>query len=214
MYKNFMYEAVNAAPVGYAIEAILTQSDMDQLMNGGKIIKTDAAWKNIENETISIKIKTLTIQVGADTQTMVLNDEVTLTITQEMANSVVTNIKTGGTVSEAITGITVNFIKSNDDIQIKKQNESQMTKLLTFNQFVNEAKGKNWIVDVVGDMKKGALKKEMGGKVTAEKIAKSEAELAKKDKDKKKPGLQLDAKDAKKHKRNVLAKNLMATQKK
>ena len=37
----------------------------------------------------------------------------------------------------------------------------------------------------------------------------SEAKLKKKDKDKKKPGLQLGEKDAKTHKRNVLAKNLM-----
>lgn len=84
--------------------------------------------------------------------------------------------------------------------------------IMSFDQFVTEGK-KNWIADVVKGMKKGALKDEMGGKVTKEKIAKSEKALAKKDKDKKKPGLQLDAKDAKAHKRNVLAKNLLNAQK-
>jgi hypothetical protein len=62
-------------------------------------------------------------------------------------------------------------------------------------------------------MKKGTLRKEMGKKkgeeITAKELAKSEAKLKKKDKDKKKPGLQLNTKDAKTHKRNVLAKNLM-----
>jgi hypothetical protein len=84
--------------------------------------------------------------------------------------------------------------------------------IMSFNQFVNEGK-MNWIDDVVKSMDKGALKKKMGGKVTKEKIAKSEKALAKKDKDKKKPGLQLDAKDAKSHKRNVLAKNLLNAKK-
>ena len=81
----------------------------------------------------------------------------------------------------------------------------------TFGQFVNEGKKDKWIADI--DMKKGALRKEMGKKkeekVKPSDITKSEAKLAKKDKDKKKPGLQLDKKDAKTHKRNVLAKNLM-----
>jgi hypothetical protein len=84
--------------------------------------------------------------------------------------------------------------------------------IMSFDQFVNEGK-MNWIDDVIKSMDKGALKKKMGGKVTKEKIAKSEKALAKKDKDKKKPGLQLDAKDAKSHKRNVLAKNLLNAQK-
>lgn len=90
-----------------------------------------------------------------------------------------------------------------------QKNETTMIK--TFDQFVNEAKKEKWIADI--DMKKGALRKEMGKKkgekVSTKDIAKSEAKLAKKDKDKKKPGLQLDKKDAKTHKRNVLAKNLM-----
>lgn len=81
----------------------------------------------------------------------------------------------------------------------------------TFDQFVNEAKKDKWIADI--DMKKGALRKEMGKKkgekISAKDIAKSEAKLEKKDKNKKKPGLQLDKKDAKTHKRNILAKNLM-----
>jgi hypothetical protein len=83
----------------------------------------------------------------------------------------------------------------------------------SFDDFVGEAKKNSgqWIKDL--DMKKGALRKEMkkgkGEKISAKDLAKSEAKLKKKDKDKKKPGLQLDAKDAKTHKRNVLAKNLM-----
>jgi len=93
-------------------------------------------------------------------------------------------------------------------------NESiELRKILSFNQFVNEGK-KKWIADVVKDMKKGALKKELGGeKVTKSKIAEEEAELAKKDKNKKKPGLQLNAKDAKTHKRDILALNLLNAQK-
>lgn len=86
--------------------------------------------------------------------------------------------------------------------------------IMSFDSFVGEAKkakDKTWIKDI--DMKKGALRKEMKKgkeeKITPAEIAKSEAKLKKKDKDKKKPGLQLNAKDAKTHKRNVLAKNLM-----
>lgn len=86
--------------------------------------------------------------------------------------------------------------------------------ILSFDSFVGEAKkskDEKWIKDI--DMKKGALRKEMKKgeeeKITAAELAKSEAKLKKKDKDKKKPGLQLNAKDAKTHKRNVLAKNLM-----
>jgi hypothetical protein len=80
----------------------------------------------------------------------------------------------------------------------------------SFDAFVQESKH-TWIKDV--PMKKGTLRKEMGKKkgeeITAKELAKSEAKLKKKDKDKKKPGLQLNTKDAKTHKRNVLAKNLM-----
>lgn len=76
-----------------------------------------------------------------------------------------------------------------------------------FDQFVNEAK-KQWIKDI--DMKKGALKKEMGKKkLTAKDLATEEKKLKAKDKDKKKPGLQLGKKDATTRKRLVLAKNLM-----
>lgn len=77
-----------------------------------------------------------------------------------------------------------------------------------FNQFLNEAKKEKWISKL--DMKKGALKKEMGKEeLTAADLAKKEKGLKKKDKDKKKPGLQLSKKDAKTRKRIVLAKNLM-----
>lgn len=83
--------------------------------------------------------------------------------------------------------------------------------IMSFENFVSEAKKEKWIGDI--EMKKGALRKEMhkdkGEKITSAEIAKSEAKLKKKDKDKKKPGLQLSKKDAKTHKRNVLAKNLM-----
>jgi hypothetical protein len=90
-------------------------------------------------------------------------------------------------------------------------NESRS--IMSFSQFVNEEKKNKWIADVVKDMDKGALRKEMklkkGEEMNLSDIAKSEAKLKKKDKDKKKPGLQLDAKDAKTHKRNTLAKNLI-----
>jgi len=80
----------------------------------------------------------------------------------------------------------------------------------SFDDFVSEAK-KELITDIL--MKKGALRKEMKKgkeeKISLADLKKSEAKLKKKDKDKKKPGLQLGAKDAKTHKRNVLAKNLM-----
>lgn len=81
----------------------------------------------------------------------------------------------------------------------------------SFDEFIGEAKKEKWIAKV--DMEKGALRKEMkkkkGEEISPEEIEASEKKLAKKDKDKKKPGLQLNKKDAKTHKRNVLAKNLM-----
>jgi hypothetical protein len=83
-----------------------------------------------------------------------------------------------------------------------------MSSIKNFNQFLNEAKKEKWIGKL--DMKKGALKKEMGKEeLTAADLAKKEKELKKKDKDKKKPGIQLSKKDAKTRKRIVLAKNLM-----
>lgn len=79
----------------------------------------------------------------------------------------------------------------------------------SFNSF-NEAKGEKWIQDAIKNP--GALKKSMGKKED-EKISKSEinAELAKlkaKDKDPKKPGAQLNKKDATKKRRLELAKTL------
>jgi len=79
----------------------------------------------------------------------------------------------------------------------------------SFNSF-NEAKGEKWIQDAIKNP--GALKKSMGKK-EGEKISKSEisAELSKlkaKDKDSKKPGAQLDKKDATKKRRLELAKTL------
>lgn len=81
----------------------------------------------------------------------------------------------------------------------------------SFDEFIGEAKKEKWIAKV--NMEKGALRKEMkkkkGEEISPDEIEASEKKLAKKDKDKKKPGLQLNKKDAKTHKRNVLAKNLM-----
>jgi hypothetical protein len=83
-----------------------------------------------------------------------------------------------------------------------------MSVIKNFSQFLNEAKKDKWIDTI--DMKKGALKKEMGKeKLTNADLAKKMKALKKKDKDTKKPGLQLSKKDAKTQKRVVLAKNLM-----
>ena len=138
-----------------------------------------------------------------------------------------------------IDGITINFIKSNDintedqptvqpasDEQIAagsvtpEPTEGEITEtksIMNFDQFVSESKKVNWIADAVKGMDKGTLKKDLkvkeGEKVTKSKIAKKEAELKKKDKDKKKPGLQLNPKDAKTHKRDILAVNLLNAQK-
>lgn len=114
-------------------------------------------------------------------------------------------------VKDVVQQIVTNIAKGTKAPETETVQKNESTMIKTFDQFVNEAKKEKWIGDI--DMKKGALRKEMGKKkgekLTAADIAKSEAGLKKKDKDKKKPGLQLAAKDAKTHKRNVLAKNLM-----
>jgi hypothetical protein len=79
----------------------------------------------------------------------------------------------------------------------------------SFNSF-NEKKGEKWIQDAIKNP--GALKKSLGKK-EEEKISKKEieAELKKlkaKDKDPKKPGAQLDKKDATKKRQLELAKTL------
>jgi len=82
-----------------------------------------------------------------------------------------------------------------------------MDKLQSFESF-NEEKKDKWIQDAI--KKPGALKKSLG-KGKDEKITKTEIEkeLSKlKDKDKKKPGTQLDKKDATKKRRLELAKTL------
>lgn len=81
--------------------------------------------------------------------------------------------------------------------------------LMKFDEFVNEAKKKEkWIGKI--DMKEGALKKSLKkDEITSDLIAKELSKLSGKDKDKKKEGLQLNKKDAKKRKQLVLAKNLM-----
>ncbi len=142
-------------------------------------------------------------------------------------------------VKPIINGLTVNFIKSNevapeDETNIEPASDEQIAtgavtpestegaieetkSIMKFDQFVSESKKGNWLADVVKGMDKGALKKDLkvkeGEKVTKSKIAKKEAELKKKDKDKKKPGLQLNDKDAKTHKRDILALNLLKAQK-
>jgi hypothetical protein len=114
-------------------------------------------------------------------------------------------------VKDVVQQIVTNIAKGTPAPEKETVQKNESTMIKTFDQFVNEAKKEKWIGDI--DMKKGALRKEMGKKkdekISAKDIAKSEVKLAKKDKDKKKPGLQLDKKDAKTHKRNVLAKNLM-----
>ena len=84
-----------------------------------------------------------------------------------------------------------------------------MSKLQSFESF-NEEKKDKWIQDAIKN--KGALKKSLG-KGKDEKITKNEIEqelskLKKKDKDKEKPGTQLDKKDATKKRRLELAKTL------
>ena len=79
----------------------------------------------------------------------------------------------------------------------------------SFSSF-NEEKKDKWIQDVI--KKPGALKKSLGkgkdDKITKTEIEKELSKLKAKDKDKKKPGTQLDKKDATKKRRLELAKTL------
>ena len=78
----------------------------------------------------------------------------------------------------------------------------------SFDEYIVHEAKKNWIAN--GNMKNGKLKKNIGkNKITNDVLKKEGAMLEKKDKDKTKPGLQLNKKDAKKHKKVVLAKTLM-----
>lgn len=74
----------------------------------------------------------------------------------------------------------------------------------------NEEKGNKWIQDAI--KKPGALKKSLGKgkdeKITKTEIEKELSKLKSKDKDSKKPGTQLDKKDATKKRRLELAKTL------
>ncbi|NBU48468.1 MAG: hypothetical protein EBS34_13720, partial [Flavobacteriales bacterium] len=168
-----------------------------------------------------------------------LDDSVANDIVTGLGLGTVTQILKGlGQNGTVIPDITVRFIKSIDtDTTVPEKtipaspeqiesgavtpekttgelpNESR--RIMKFDQFLNESKKKEkWIGDVTKNMKKGALKKELGeDKITKTKIAEEEAKLSKKDKDKKKKGLQLDSKDARTHKRNVLALNLLNAQK-
>jgi len=84
-----------------------------------------------------------------------------------------------------------------------------MNKLQSFESF-NEEKKDKWIQDAI--KKPGSLKKSLGkgkdDKITKAEIEEELSKLKKKDKDKKKPGTQLDKKDATKKKRLELAKTL------
>ena len=82
-----------------------------------------------------------------------------------------------------------------------------MENIKDFNSF-NEKK--NWIKDAISN--KGSLKKSLGkgkdDKITKNEIEKELSKLKAKDKDKSKPGTQLDKKDATKKRRLELAKTL------
>lgn len=84
-----------------------------------------------------------------------------------------------------------------------------MDKLQSFESF-NEEKKDKWIQDAI--KKPGALKKSLGkgkdDKITKTEIEEELSKLKAKDKDKKKPGTQLDKKDATKKRRLELAKTL------
>ena len=205
--------------------------------------KPEAQWKNIDNETkvkdvelVILNTKNSTANNDEDALVFDLDEDTTRDILEGIKlGRVEQGLKALGQ-NGTIIPITVRFIKSVDlDISSTETvipatpeqieagavtpeattgelpNESKG--IMSFDQFVNEGK-KKWIGDVTKDMKKGALKKELGGgKVTKAKIAEEEAKLKKKDKDKKKLGLQLDPKDAKTHKRDILARNLINAQK-
>lgn len=205
--------------------------------------KPEAQWKNIDNET-EVKDVELVIINTSNENTKNDPTAIVFDLDDTNVKDILEGIELGRVeqglkaISQngAVLPITVRFIKSVElDTSAKEtvipatpeQIESgavtpeatagelpnESIGIMSFDQFVNEGK-KKWIADVVKDMKKGALKKELGGgKVTKAKIAEKEAELKKKDKDKKKPGLQLNPKDAKSHKRNILALNLLKAQK-
>jgi hypothetical protein len=222
---------------GYVVNITLTSDDVDNLLNSGiaTVTKNDAQWKNSKNETDIKEIERVTINnisLKPENQqdqpnTLVFN------ITGDAAKSIKDGLEEGDVLSEVWSGptvkeIPVKIIKSvetnmnTNQEKVAPAKEGQETvpsavtvkesAIMTFDQFVNES-NKKWIAAV--NMEKGALKKELGkDKLTKADLAKEEAKLKKKDKDKKKPGLQLDAKDAKTHSRITLAKNLMKMAKK
>ena len=226
------------------LEITLTKKDVAELENGESVSKNDAKWKEKENETkikdiklVILNTKNDTAENDPDALVFNLDDSVTNEIIDGIKLGDITQVLKGtGKEGIEIPEITVRFIKSVDLETSTKEtvvpaspeqiesgavtpeaivgelpNESKG--IMSFDQFVNEGK-KKWIGDVTKEMKKGALKKELGGgKVTKAKIAEEEAKLKKKDQDKKKKGLQLNAKDAKTHKRDVLAINLLNAQK-
>lgn len=87
-----------------------------------------------------------------------------------------------------------------------------MKHLETFENFsfINEEKGAEWIKDAIkspGALRR-TLKKGKGEKISKEEISAELSKLKKKDKDKEKPGLQLNKSDRRKQKRLVLANTL------
>ena len=86
-----------------------------------------------------------------------------------------------------------------------------MSNIKKFESFVNEEYAKDkWISDAI--KRPGALRKKMhkakGEKITRGEIDSELAALKKRDKNKKKPGLQLGAADRRKQKQLVLARTL------
>ncbi len=220
------------------LEITLTSQDIENLKNGESVLKEDSEWKKKDNETIITPIKLVIINTKNETSkndptALVFN------LDEDIVNEIVDNVSSQavmqplkGTGQEGleIPNIMVRFIKSidlsvNHDEKAVPASPEQIAQgmvtpektegslpnesknILKFDQFVNENK-KKWIGGL--DMKKGALKKVMGDDdISMDDLNKKEKSLKKKDKDKKKPGIQLNAKDAKTRKRIVLAKNLM-----
>lgn len=226
------------------LEITVTKDDFDKLQAGQSVEKTDALWKNTENNAETKGIKKVIFNIKND-EANYEPDALTFDLDEGVATDIIEGLKLGENVTQVLKGfskagtvvpeVTVKFIKSIDidtspDLETVPATPEQIESgavlpeptegampnesrgIMSFDQFVNEGK-KKWIGDVTKDMEKGALKKELGGKVTKARIKEEEAKLKKKDKDKKKPGLQLGAKDAKTHKRDVLAMNLLKAQK-
>jgi hypothetical protein len=175
----------DANSIVFKIDADTAKRIVDTIKDGGTATESIAS--------ISPKI------INGITVAFIKSNELSTEVSQTVKPASQEQVDAGAIVPPAVSG----------DMNTTPNESVTPKRIMSFNQFLNEGKKGDWIADVVKDMDKGALKKELGGKVTKGKIAKEEAKLTKKDKDKKKPGLQLNAKDAKTHKRNILAKNLL-----